>query len=102
MAIQAEVPAGTAVYAVDTYPQSLPFYLQQTITLVSKKDEMQMGIELEPERWIATTQEFLDQWHSHEQAVAVFRTKNFDRYQQQLGSTRVIYNGLRRTAVVKQ
>ena len=37
-----------------------------------------------------------------EQAVAVFRTKNFDRYQQQLGSTRVIYNGLRRTAVVKQ
>jgi len=102
MAIQAEVPDGTAVYAVATYPQSLPFYLQQTITLVSKKDEMQMGIDLEPERWIATTQEFLDQWHSHEQAVAVFRTKNFDRYQQQLGSTRVIYNGLRRTAVVKQ
>lgn len=102
MSIQAEVPDGTAVYAVATYPQSLPFYLQQTITLVSKKDEMQMGIDLEPERWIATTQEFLDQWHSHEQAVAVFRTKNFDRYQQQLGSTRVIYNGLRRTAVVKQ
>jgi len=102
MAIQAHVPEGTAVYAVATYPQSLPFYLQHTITLVTKKDEMEMGIDLEPERWIATTQEFLDQWHSHEQAVAVFRTKNFDRYQQQLGSVRLIYSGLRRTAVVKQ
>jgi hypothetical protein len=61
-----------------------------------------MGIDLEPERWIATTEKFLDQWHNQEQAVAVFRTKNFARYQQQLGSARVIYNGLRRTAVVKQ
>jgi 4-amino-4-deoxy-L-arabinose transferase-like glycosyltransferase len=102
MAIQAQVPDGTVVYAVANYPQSLPFYLQHTITLVSKKDEMQMGIDLEPERWIATTEEFLDQWHNQEQAVAVFRTKNFARYQQQLGSARVIYNGLRRTAVVKQ
>lgn len=102
MAIQAQVPDGTAVYAVATYPQSLPFYLQHTITLVSKKDEMKMGINLEPERWLATTEDFLDQWHSHEQAVAVFRTKNFDRYREQLGPARVIYSGLRRTAVAKQ
>jgi 4-amino-4-deoxy-L-arabinose transferase-like glycosyltransferase len=102
LAIQAQVPDGTTVYAVATYPQSLPFYLQHTLTLVSKKDEMEMGIDLEPERWIATTEDFLEQWHSHEQAVAVFRTKNIDRYREQLGPVRVIYNGLRRTAVVKQ
>ena len=101
-AIQAQVPDGTAVYAVATYPQSLPFYLQRTITLVSKKDEMKMGINLEPERWLATTAEFLNQWHSHEQAVAVFRTKSFELYREQLGPVRVIYSGLRRTAVAKQ
>ena len=102
MAIQATVPDGTVVFAVATYPHSLPFYLQHTITLVSKRDEMKMGINLEPERWIATTEEFLDQWQSHEQAIAVFRTKSFDHYRKHLGPVQVIYSGLRRTAVVKQ
>ena len=102
MAIQAHVPGGTTVYAVNNYPQSLPFYLDRTITLVSKKDEMKMGINLEPERWVATTKEFLDKWNDHEQAVAVFRTRDFHRYQQQLGPAAVIYSGLRRTAVAKQ
>jgi len=102
MAIQAHVPGGTIVYAVNNYPQSLPFYLDHTITLVSKKDEMKMGINLEPERWVATTKEFLDKWNDHEQAVAVFRTRDFHRYQQQLGPAAVIYSGLRRTAVAKQ
>jgi len=102
MAIQATVPDGTVVFAVATYPHSLPFYLQHTITLVSKRDEMKMGINLEPERWVATTEEFLDQWQSHEQAIAVFRTKSFDHYRKHLGPVRVIYSGLRRTAVVKQ
>ena len=102
MAIQAHVPEGTVVYSVANYPQSLPFYLQQTIILVDKKDEMKMGINLEPERWIATTEDFLHQWQQHEQAVAVFRTKSLDSYLEQLGPVQVIYNGLRRTAVVKQ
>ena len=102
LAIQTHVPDGTVVYAVATYPQSLPFYLQHTITLVSKRGEMKMGINLEPERWIATKEEFLDQWHSHEQAVAVFRTIRYDPHREQLGPVRVIYSGLRRTAVAKQ
>jgi len=101
-AIQAQVPAGTAVYALSNYPQSLPFYLQRTITQVLKKDEMEMGINLEPERWIATMDEFLGQWQQQEQAVAVFRTKGLDRYLEPLGPVRIIYSGLRRTAVAKQ
>ena len=101
-AIQAHVPDGTAVYAVATYPQSLPFYLQHTITQVIKKDEMKMGINLEPERWIATMDDFLEQWQQHDQAVAVIRTKNLDGYREQLGPVRTIYSGLRRTAFVKQ
>jgi len=100
--IQAQVPAGTAVYALSNYPQSLPFYLQRTITQVLKKDEMEMGINLEPERWIATMDEFLGQWQQQEQAVAVFRTKGLDRYLEPLGPVRIIYSGLRRTAVAKQ
>lgn len=102
MAIQAHVPEGTVVYAVANYPQSLPFYLQETITQVLKKDEMEMGIDLEPQRWIATMEEFLEQWQQQGQAVAVFRTRSLDSYREQLGPVQVIYSGLRRTAVVKQ
>ena len=43
MAIQARVPEGTVVYSVANYPQSLPFYLQQTIILVEKKGQNEDG-----------------------------------------------------------
>jgi len=100
-AIKAHVPAGTVVYAVGKYPQSLPFYLQETIVLVAKRDEMKMGIELEPERFVANIKEFLKLWRQHDQAVAVFNTSKLDRYRDALGPVTVIYHGLRRTAVMK-
>jgi len=33
----------------------MPSYLQHTLTPVSKKDEMKMGINLQPERRVTTT-----------------------------------------------
>ena len=66
-----------------------------------EKDEMKMGINLERKRWIAIMEYFLHQWQQHGQALAVFGTRSFDRYRQQLVPVQVIYNGLCHTAVMK-
>jgi len=101
-AIRATVPAGTEVFAVDGYPQSLPFYLRHTLTLVTVKGEMAMGIDQEPERWIGSPEEFLRHWANREPAVAVFDQSVFGKYRGLLVPMRVIHDGPRGIAVVKQ
>ena len=100
-AIRANVPEGTEVFALASYPQSLAFYLKQTLTLVIVTDEMKMGIELEPDRWIGSEQEFRARWDAADQAVAVFRAHDLEKYRPLLEPLRIIYNGPRRTAVAK-
>ena len=100
--IRANVPEGTEVFALASYPQSLAFYLKQTLTLVIVTDEMKMGIQQEPERWIGSEQEFLARWEAADQAVAVFRAHDLEKYRPLLEPLRIIYSSPRRTAVVKR
>jgi len=51
-AIRPYVKADEPFYSVDTYEQTLPFYLKRTLTLVKFQDEMAFGIMQEPQRWI--------------------------------------------------
>ena len=99
--IRANVPQGTEVFALASYPQSLAFYLKQTLTLVIVTDEMKMGIRQEPDRWIGSEQEFRERWAAADQAVAVFRAHDLEKYRPLLEPLRIIYSGPRRTAVVK-
>ncbi|MBI3771098.1 MAG: glycosyltransferase family 39 protein [Gammaproteobacteria bacterium] len=102
-AIQANVAAGTTVYSVEIYyPQSLPFYLQQPIRLVAFKGELEMGIDQEPERWIASSEEFVKQWQKENQAVAIIDQNILDRYRSQGLSMREIFRDPQRIVVVKQ
>jgi 4-amino-4-deoxy-L-arabinose transferase-like glycosyltransferase len=100
-AIHANVPPGTEVFALASYPQSLAFYLKQPLTLVIVTDEMKMGIQQEPQRWIGSEQAFLDRWAAADQAVAVFRAHDLEKYRPLLEPLRIIYSSPRRTAVVK-
>ena len=102
-AIQANVPTGTEIYVVEIYyPQSLPVYLQRTISLVGFKGELEMGIEQEPQRWISSDAEFVQRWQREQQAVAVMDHAGFDKYRAQGLSMRLIYSDLERIVVVKQ
>lgn len=57
------------VYSVEDYPQSLPFYLNKTITIAEYKGELEMGIDAEPGEWLENADEFIDRWNNEEQAV---------------------------------
>ncbi|HKJ00683.1 MAG TPA: glycosyltransferase family 39 protein [bacterium] len=71
-AILAQHPGDAPIYAVgDYYPQSLPFYLRRTVHLVRISGELEMGIRMEPQRWIPTLEDFAPRWIAAEQAYAV-------------------------------
>jgi len=101
-AIKANNLMDAPVYAVSGYPQSLPFYLGKTIHLVKYRGELKMGINAEPEKWLATTQEFAKRWEAETQAVAVFGQDDVKHYIEMGLPMRIIYNGPRRIAVAKQ
>ncbi len=99
--IRANVPEGTEIFALASYPQSLAFYMKQTLTLVIVTDEMKMGIQQEPDRWIGSEQEFVARWAVADQAVAVFRAHDLEKYMPLLEPARIIYTSPRRAAVMK-
>jgi 4-amino-4-deoxy-L-arabinose transferase-like glycosyltransferase len=70
-AIRSEVKPGIPFYSVQTYEQTLPFYLKHTFTLVDYQDEMGFGIKQEPQRWIPTVEEFAHVWVAQPEALAI-------------------------------
>ncbi len=51
-------------YAVDTYDQTLPFYLRREVTVVKYRGELNFGIEQQPAAWIPTLHEFAARWRA--------------------------------------
>jgi len=49
-------------FSVNTYDQSLQFYLQRTTTMVAYRDELGFGIEQEPRKFIADIAGFEQAW----------------------------------------
>jgi len=90
------------VYAVETYPQTLPVYLDKIIILSVYKGELGMGIGAEPDEWLDSRQSFIDQWQSEDIAVAVFKHKTFEQYEKLGLLMHVIYDGPRYVAVAKK
>ena len=103
-AINAELTSPTTpIYAVGRYEQALPFYLQRTVTLVEFPDEMEFGLQQQPELWIPTRAGFVKKWlahqANHEHAVAIVRTDIFEEFQKQHVPMRVIGQDPRRVII---
>ncbi len=65
-AIRPWLHPGQPFYAVDTYDQTLPFYLRREVTLVQYQGELHFGIEQQPQRWVPTVRDFAARWkHDH-------------------------------------
>ena len=61
-AIKAELTPQTTFYTVGRYEQSLPFYLQRTMTMVAHMDELEFGLQQEPQLWIPNLDDFVAKW----------------------------------------
>jgi 4-amino-4-deoxy-L-arabinose transferase-like glycosyltransferase len=69
--IRREAPAGVPVFSVQNFPQSLPFYLKRTVTLVDYRDEFALGLRQAPASGIASLDDFGVRWRALNDGLAV-------------------------------
>jgi 4-amino-4-deoxy-L-arabinose transferase-like glycosyltransferase len=63
---------GTApFYQVQLYDQTLPWYLGRTTPVVDYRDELALGLDAEPAKGIATTEDWIHRWQDAPQAYAL-------------------------------
>ncbi len=70
---------GAAVFSVQNYQQSLPFYLRRTVTLVDYRDEFALGLRQAPDRGIASLEAFAERWRQLPAGLAVMPVATRER-----------------------
>ncbi len=102
-AIQQELKPETPLYAVGQYEQALPFYLRHTMILVEHPDEMEFGLQHEPQLWIPKRDDFVQQWLAHQKtgitAMAILRPDIYRTFSGQGLPMRVLSQDPRRVIV---
>jgi 4-amino-4-deoxy-L-arabinose transferase-like glycosyltransferase len=73
------IPSGVPIFAVQSYQQSLVFYLQRPVVLVDYRDEFDLGLTQDPRRGIATLRQFADVWQPLNEGFAVLPPISRDR-----------------------
>jgi 4-amino-4-deoxy-L-arabinose transferase-like glycosyltransferase len=68
----------TRIYTVEIYPQSLPFYLGRTVTLVNFRGELDFGLKRAPQKSIPSVEGFREAWGNERDAIAVMSKTRYD------------------------
>jgi 4-amino-4-deoxy-L-arabinose transferase-like glycosyltransferase len=74
-----QAAAADPIFAVQSYQQSLLFYLQRPVVLVDYRDEFDLGLTQDPKRGIATLQQFARAWVPLNGGFAVMPPSTRDR-----------------------
>jgi hypothetical protein len=99
-AMQAELTPDTALYAIDTYEQSLPFYLKRTFVTVGEvNDELDFGQCQQPELYVATTDAFVSRWTSNQKALAILKPDMYKNFQKLGVPMRLVTQDPRRVVI---
>ncbi len=92
---------GVAIYDVNRYDQSLPYYLGRTINLVGYTGELEFGINQEPQKWLNEA-DFTLLWLNSAQAISVLNQATYELWQQQKIPMHTIYQNSRYIAVARR
>lgn len=102
-AITAELTPQTTLYTIGTYEQSLPFYLRHTmITVGETNDELDFGLNQQPELGVKNIDAFIPRWNVAQKAVAIMRPKDYAELQQRGVKMRLVAQDPRRVVVANQ
>ncbi|NGZ84784.1 glycosyltransferase family 39 protein [Duganella aceris] len=86
-AIRGELTEAATIYSVGTYQQSMTFYMGHTVIPVQYTDELEFGLQQEPQRGIATLEQFYARWRQDaaggKPQYAIVNAGLFGRLQQQ-------------------
>jgi 4-amino-4-deoxy-L-arabinose transferase-like glycosyltransferase len=100
--IKPELKPGMPFYSVNTYDQSLQFYLQRSTTMVVYKDELGFGIEHEPEKFIPDLALFEKTWNAQPEALALMAPDAYERFRAKGLPMRLVARDTRRIVVARR
>jgi len=78
--IRSQLDPAAPFYVVDTFDQTLPFYLGRTVTMDSYKDELAQAIGWEPQKFLPDVAAFARAWSADRKAFAMFNPRGFDAF----------------------
>ena len=96
-----ELKPGMPFYSVDTYDQSLQFYLRRSTTMVEYKDELGFGIAQEPEKFISSLAQFETAWIAQREALALMPHRTYDNFRAKGLPMRLVARDTRRIIVAR-
>jgi 4-amino-4-deoxy-L-arabinose transferase-like glycosyltransferase len=95
------IEPGVPFYSVRMHDQTLPFYLQRTLTLVDYRDEFDYGLQQEPTLAVDSLEAFKRRWLADGDAFAVMVQDNYDLLQNEGLPMTIIARDTRRIIVRK-
>lgn len=101
-AIQQKMTPETRLYAIKTYDQSLPFYLERTLTMVEYVDEFELGQKQEPQKYIPSVTQLPPLWNAPGPAIALIQPTGADELRALGMAFEVIHRDPRRAAIYKK
>lgn len=99
--IPADLAAHAPLFSVQTYDQTLPFYLRRTMVLVDYRGELAYGLEHEPEK-SSDMPGFERRWWASPQAVAIMSHRTYAELLARGLPMRVLGKDRRRVAVSRR
>jgi hypothetical protein len=99
--IKPELKPGMPFYSVNTYDQSLQFYLQRSTTMVVYKDELGFGIAQEPGKFIADFPLFEKTWNTAREALALMPPDTYEMFRAKGLPMRLVARDTRRVVVAR-
>jgi 4-amino-4-deoxy-L-arabinose transferase-like glycosyltransferase len=100
--IKQKLNPDTRIYSVNTYDQTLAFYLGRYTTLVDYVDEFEMGQKSEPGRNIPRLDAFPPEWHKPGPVIAIIPPQDVDKMRGLGLEFEVIHESPRRFAIMKR
>ena len=99
--LEGQLSPGAPAYTVRIYDQTLPYYLQRTVIPVEWTDELQLGEEQEPERWIAHIDDFVREWRGLSEGLAVMGPETYSELERDGVPMKLVDRNSRRVVVLR-
>ena len=76
--VKTSIPEKVNFYSVRLLDHTVPFYLGRTMIMVEAPDELEFGVNQEPELWMPTLEAFITRWQEDQTAYALMVPEQFD------------------------
>ena len=81
--VKGSIPEKVNFYSVRILDHTVPFYLGRTMIMVEFPDELEFGVQQEPELWLPTLDAFIARWQEDQTAYALMVPELYTELQKQ-------------------